>query len=47
MQNSFLNLLYPESLIHFAKSKALKIHDKNQRWTHARSQSYKTSPSPD
>ena len=42
MENSF-NLLYPKSLIQFAKSKALKIHNKNQPRTNVNSQSYKTS----
>ena len=47
IENTFLNLLYPKSFIHFPKSKALKIHNKNQPWTNARSQSYKTSsPTP-
>ena len=35
IENSFLNLLYPKSFIHFAKSKALKIHNKNQPRTNA------------
>ena len=43
IENSFLNILYPKSFIHFAKSKALKIHNKNQPRTNAHSQSYKTS----
>ena len=43
IENSFLNLLYLKSFIHFAKSKALKIHNKNQPRTNAHSQSYKTS----
>ena len=43
IENSFLNLLYPKSFIHFAKSKALKILKKNQPRTNAYSQSYKTS----
>ena len=30
IENSFLNLQYPKSFIYFAKSKALKIHNKNQ-----------------
>ena len=42
-ENSFLNLLYPKSFIHFAKSKALKIHNKNQPRTYAYLQSYTTS----
>ena len=42
IENSFLNLLHPKSFIHFAKSKALKIHNKNQPRTNAHSQSYKT-----
>ena len=42
IENSFLNLLYPKSFIHFAKSEALKIHNKNQPQTNANSQSYKT-----
>ena len=41
--NSLLHLLYPKSFIHFPKSKALKIHNKNQPQTNAHSQSYKTS----
>ena len=45
IENSFLNL-YPKSFIHFAKSKALKIHNKNQPWTNAHSQPYKTSSLP-
>ena len=44
IENSFLNLLYPKSFIHFVKSKALKIHNKNQPQTNANSPSYKTSP---
>ena len=44
IENSFLNLQYPKSFMHFAKSKALKIHNKNQPRTNAHSQSYKTSP---
>ena len=44
-RKSFLNLLYPKSFIHFAKSKALKIHYKNHPLTNANSSSYKTSPS--
>ena len=43
IENSFLNLQYPESFIHFAKSKALKIHNKNQPRTNVHLQSYKTS----
>ena len=43
MENTFLNLLYPKSFIHFAKSKALKIHNKNQPRTNSNTQSYKTS----
>ena len=44
MKNSFLNLLYPKSFIHFAKSKALKICNKNQPQTNANLQSYISSP---
>ena len=43
IENSFLNLLYPKSFIHFTKSKALKIHNKNQPQTNAHTQSDKTS----
>ena len=43
IENPFLNLLYPKSFIHFAKSKAPKIYNKNQPQTNANSQSYKTS----
>ena len=43
IENSFLNLLYPKSFIQFAKSKALKIHNKNQPQINAHSQSYKNS----
>ena len=42
IENSFLNLLYPKSFIHFAKFKALKFHNKNQPQTNANSLSYKT-----
>ena len=35
IENSFINLQYPKSFIHFAKSKALKIHKKNQPQTKA------------
>ena len=41
IENYFLNLQYPKSFIHFAKPKALKIHNKNQ--TNAYSLSHKTS----
>ena len=44
IENPFLNLLYPKSFIHFAKSKAPKIYNKNQPQTNANSQSYKTRP---
>ena len=43
IENSFLNLQYPKSFIHFAKSKAIKIHSKNQPRTNAPSKSDKTS----
>ena len=43
IENSFLNLQYPKSFIPFAKSKALKIHNKNQPQTNAYSISDKTS----
>ena len=43
IENSFLNLQYPESFIHFAKSKALKIHNKNQPQSNAYTISDKTS----
>ena len=43
IENSFLDLQYPKSFIHFAKSKALKIHNKNQTQTNAHSISDKTS----
>ena len=43
IENSFPNLLYSKSFINFAKSKALKINNKNQPRTNAYSQSYKTS----
>ena len=43
IENFFLTLLNPKSFMHFAKSKALKIHNKNQRRTNANLQSYKTS----
>ena len=43
IENSFLNLLYPKSFIHFAKSKALKIHNKNQPQTNALPISDKTN----
>ena len=43
IENSFLNLQYPKSFIHFAKSKALKIHNKNQSQTNVHSISNKTS----
>ena len=43
MENSFLNHLYPKHFLHSAKSKALKIHYKNEDRTNAYSQSYKTS----
>ena len=33
IEKSSLNLLYPKSFIHFAKSKVLKIHNKNQPQT--------------
>ena len=33
-----------DSFIHFAKFKALKVHNKNQPRTNTNSQSYKTSP---
>ena len=46
IENSFLNLQYPKSFIHFAKSKALKIHNKNQSQTNAFSISDKTSAPP-
>ena len=39
-----LNLLHQKSFILFAKSKALKIHYKNQPPTYANLPSYKTSP---
>ena len=39
IENSFLNLLYPESFMHFAKSEAHKSHHKNQPRTNANSQS--------
>ena len=42
IENSFLNLQYPKSFIQFAKSKALKIHNKNQPQTNAHSISHKT-----
>ena len=40
----FLNLLYRKFFIHFAKFKALKIHDKSQPRTNANIPSYKTPP---
>ena len=43
IENSFLNLQYPKSFIHFVKSKALKIHNKNQPQTNTHSISDKTS----
>ena len=43
IENSVLNLQYPKSFIYFAKSKALKIHNKNQSQTNAYSISDKTS----
>ena len=43
IENSFLNLLDPKSFIHFARSKALKIYNKNLPQTNAHSQSHKTS----
>ena len=43
IENSFLNLLYFKSFIHFAKSKALKIHNKNQPRINSHSQSDKSS----
>ena len=43
IENSFLNLQYPKSFIHYAKSKALKIHNKNQSQTNVYSISDKTS----
>ena len=46
IENSFLNLQYSKSFIHFAKSKTLKIHNKNQPQANANSQSYKTSSTP-
>ena len=46
IENSFLNLQYPKSFIHYAKSKALKIHKKNQSQTNIYSISDKTSSPP-
>ena len=46
IENSFLNLQYPKSFIHFAKSKALTIHIKNQPQTNAYSIFDKTSSPP-
>ena len=43
IENSFLNLQYPKSFIHYAKSKALKIHNKNQSQTNIYSISDKTN----
>ena len=43
IENYFLNLQYPKSFIHFAKSKALKIHNKNQSQTNVYTISDKTS----
>ena len=43
IKNSFLGLQHPRSFIHFAKSKALKIHNKNQTQTNVHSISDKTS----
>ena len=43
IENSFLNLQYPKSFIHYAKSKALKIHNKNQSQTNIYSISDKIS----
>ena len=43
IENSFLNLQYTKSFIHFAKSKALKIHNKNQSQTNVYSTSDKIS----
>ena len=43
IENSFLNLQYPKSFIHYAKSKALKIHNKNQSQNNIYSISDKTS----
>ena len=44
IENSILNLQYPKSFIHFAKSKALKIHYKNQPRTNGNSISDKLVP---
>ena len=44
IENSFRNLLCNKSFIHFSKSKAFKIHNKNQPRTNANSLSYKTIP---
>ena len=33
IENSFLSHLYRKPFIHFAKSKALKIHNRNRSWT--------------
>ena len=43
IENSFLNLQYPKSFIHFDKSKALKILNKNQPQANAYLISDKTS----
>ena len=45
IENSFLSLQYPKSFIHYAKSKALKIH-KNQSQTNIYSISDKTRSPP-
>ena len=42
-ENSLLNLQYPKSFIYFAKSKAFKIHNKNQSQTNVYSISDKTT----
>ena len=46
IENSFLNFQYPKSFIHFAKSKALKVHNKNQPQTNAHSVSDRNSLPP-
>ena len=43
IENSFLNLLHTKFFIHYAKSKALKIYNKNQSRTNSHLQFYKTS----
>ena len=44
IENSFLNLQYTKPFLHFAKIKALKIHNKNQPQTNAHSNLIKLVP---